>query len=229
MERVSIGAHARVEAGEVGANLGILSLGAGARIVGGASAFEIHLRPGAGARRLNCLFIQGFKGFCRNVTIPLSSETLPLVQAIPGVTEVLVPGGRFSLPVAPASYGRIRVQRKGTLLLSGGAYTARQLLLAPSARLLCQSDCEISVSDRVRLGAGAAVRAANVDPVATLRINVLGPKSAAAVVTGTHSAVSGIVYAPTGAVTLGAAGRYIGTFIGRTVAVRPHAHLRFEQ
>src|SRR5262249_59485916 len=59
MERVTIGSHARVEAGEVGTNLGVLSLGAGARILGGASAFEIHVRPGAGARRLNCLFIQG--------------------------------------------------------------------------------------------------------------------------------------------------------------------------
>lgn len=229
MDSVTLGPHVRVEAGEVGANLGILSLGAGSRVIGGASAFEIRVRPGARARRINCLFIHGSKEFCRNVDIPLSSEALPLVQPIPGVLEIRVPRGTFSIPVDAGHYGRIRVERHATLLLEGGSYDARQLILEPNARLSCQTDCQISLSERVRLGARSAVRTANVDPTPVLQINVLGGQRGVPFATGARSRVSGIVYAPTGTVRLGPGGRYQGTFIGRDVVVRSGARLRFEQ
>lgn len=228
VERVVLEAHVRIEAGDVGANLGTVRLGPGTRVAGSAAAYSVRVAPGVVARRLFCLFLDGpSKSFCRDVTIPLVTEALPLVQVLPGASEVRVPARGFTAPLEPGAYGTVQVAAHGNLLFKGGRYDVRAMRLGPHARVLCQTECDLAVGGRIRLGADAAVRAAETAHPATLHVEVVGGSHGPAFRAGPGSAFSGVVYAPTSDVILGAGGRYQGSFIGRRVLVRPGAHVRF--
>jgi hypothetical protein len=229
LKQVRLGPGVEVFSGDVGANVGTLFIGPGARVGGNVAAFSIRLAKGARvARRVFCLFLDGTTSVqCRGpVSVPLvPAAALPPVVAAPGRTPVRVAAERIAGPMAAGAYGRVRLGAHAGLLLSGGTYTLRALRLGPHAELVCAAACRIEVLDTVRLSASAQVGPAPGLADTAVEIDIAAGGPVPALRTGPGTAVTGIVYAPAGAVVLGGKGRYEGSFVGATVRVGADAQV----
>ncbi len=229
LSQTRLGPGVEVFSGDVGANVGTVTIGAGARVGGNVAAFSIRLAQGARvARRLFCLFLDGATSTqCRAaVTVPLvAPAALPPVTAAPGRTAVRVAAGRIAGPLGPGAYGRVHLGGHAGLLLAGGTYALRALRLGRHAELVCATACRLAVLDPVRLGARAQLSPAPGLPDTALEIDVAAGGSAPAFRTGPGATVTGIVYAPAGGLVLGGQGRYEGSFVGATVRVGADAQV----
>jgi hypothetical protein len=229
LTQTRLGPGVEVFSGDVGANVGTVTIGAGARVGGNVAAFSIRLAQGARvARRLFCLFLDGTTSTqCRAaVTVPLvASAALPPVTAAPGRTAVRVAAGRIAGPLGPGAYGRVHLGGHAGLLLAGGTYALRALRLGRHAELVCAAACRLEVLDPVRLGARAQLSPAPGLADTTLEIDVAAGGPGPAFRTGPGATVTGIVYAPAGGLVLGGQGRYEGSFVGATVRVGADAQV----
>ncbi len=229
LSQTRLGPGVEVFSGDVGANVGTVTIGAGARVGGNVAAFSIRLAQGARvARRLFCLFLDGATSTqCRAaVTVPLvAPAALPPVTAAPGRTAVRVAAGRIAGPLGPGAYGRVHLGGHAGLLLAGGTYALRALRLGRHAELVCATACRLAVLDPVRLGARAQLSPAPGLPDTALEIDVAAGGSAPVFRTGPGATVTGIVYAPAGGLVLGGQGRYEGSFVGATVRVGADAQV----
>src|SRR5579885_2837080 len=212
LTQTRLGPGVEVFSGDIGANVGTVTIGAGARV----------------ARRLFCLFLDGTTSTqCRAaVTVPLvAPAALPPVTAAPGRIAVRVAAGRIAGPLGPGAYGRVHLGGHAGLLLTGGTYALRALRLGRHAELVCAAACRIAVLDPVRLGARAQLSPAPGLADTALEVDVAAGGSAPAFRTGPGAAVTGIVYAPAGGLVLGGRGRYEGSFVGATVRVGADAQV----
>jgi cytoskeletal protein CcmA (bactofilin family) len=227
LEDVALRARARISGGDVAANRGAVTLGAGVRVAGAVAADTIRIRRGARAGDLFCRLIEGTPDVpCGSLTVPIVDvATLSLVQVVPGAAEVRVPARAGTAPLEPGAYGAVEVGARGRLLLAGGSYAVRSITIAAKGRLLCASPCRLAVQERVVLASGARVGVAAPLDARALRIDVEASGHGAAVTTRARATISGTVYAPGGNVVLGGAGRYEGAFIGRTVRVGAGARI----
>jgi len=227
LEDVSLQGRVRVSGGDVGANRGTVTLGAGSRVDGTVAADTIRVRRGARAGDFFCRLMEGSTAIpCGTLTLPVVDvATLSLVQVVPGAAEVRVPARAVTAPLDPGAYGAVKIGPRGRLLLAGGSYAVRSIAIAPKGRLLCAAPCRLAVQERVTLSPGARLGVVTPLDAHALRIDVEAGGHGAAVTTGAHSALTGTVYAPSGDVVLGGAGRYEGTFIGRSVKVGAGARI----
>src|SRR5579885_426021 len=100
LSQTRLGPGEEVFSGDVRANVGTVTIGAGARVGGNVAAFSIRLAQGARvARRLFCLFLDGATSTqCR------AAVTVPLVAPAAAFTWVGTRG--CSSPVAPTRCAR---------------------------------------------------------------------------------------------------------------------------
>ena len=226
LEDVSFQARVRVSGGDVGANRGTVTLGAGTRVAGTVAADTIRVRRGARAGDYFCRLMEGSTAVpCGTLTVPVVDvATLSLVQVVPGAAEVRVPARAVTAPLAPGAYGAVKIGAHGRLLLAGGSYAFRSIAIASRARLLCAAPCRLAVQERVVLSSSARLGVAAPLDARAVRIDVEAGRGAA-VTTGPRATIAAAVYAPAGDIVLGGAGRYEGAFIGRTVKVGARARI----
>jgi hypothetical protein len=226
LDDVTLGPGVRVEQGDVGANRGEVTIGAGARVAGSVAADTIRVRAGARVADLFCRLVIGPERFgCGALASPVVDvASLPLVQVVAGAAEVRVPAHARTAPLAAGAYAAVRVGTGGRLLLAGGDYAVRSIALGRGARLLCAGACRIAVEGRLVLRGHAVLAPAAPLDAHAVRID-LERGGAGAVVAGPGATIAGSIYAPSGDVVLGAGGRYTGGFVGRSVAVRADAHV----
>jgi hypothetical protein len=217
LDDVTVGPGARVDAGDVGANRGTVTLRRGARVAAGVVADTVRIAPGASAASLRCRLLLGRARFaCEALAGPVVDVTvLPLVQVLPGAAGVRVPRGGRAAPLAAGAYADVRVGSHAVLVLAGGDYAVRRITLAPRAQLACAAPCRIAVQDRVLLRPRAVLGpAAGVAPTA-VRVDVEGHGGLRA---RAHARVRADVYAPAGDVALGRA-RHAATVVARRIVV----------
>jgi hypothetical protein len=227
LEDVRLDAHVSLLGGDVGANRGTVRLGARTTVFQTAAADTIELGRGSRVGRLFCRTATGPAASpCEPFAGPvINSDRLPLVQVFPGAADVLVPARSNGVLLPAGAYGAVTVGARGHLLLDGGDYSMRSLLVRPRGSVLCLKRCRLSVERNAVLRARAALGVVEgLDPE-VLRVDVEGIDTRRAFDARHHSAVAGTVYAPYGDVRLGRRGRYAGTFLGRRVLVRERARI----
>jgi hypothetical protein len=211
----------RIEGGDVGANRGAVKLFAGARVDGKVLADEIvvHGRPRVGS--LVCRLLVGPRRLdCDPLATPVVDlRSLEIIQVVPGAAQVVVPANANAAPLAPGSYGDVRVGRRGRLLLAGGVYAVRSIRIGPRGRILCTGACRVSVQENVRIRPGGIIGAVAPLDAHAVRLDVEGSGRGPSFVSGASTDVNATVYAPDGIVVLGPNGRYSGAFVGETVRV----------
>ena len=227
LEDVTLREGVRVEAGDVGANVGTVILGRGVMVAGSVAADTIRLVRSARAGQLFCVVIEGPRKFsCQTVSVPIiDPANLGLVQVLPGAANIDLRPRQRTAPLPAGSYGTVRVGARAFLVLAGGTYTFESIRLRTRSRLLCAADCRLGVEGRVRLGRAAHVGTTTSEGTVSVRIEVQAHGHEPAVVAGPGSTIDAGVYAPAGGVVLGTAGQFTGSFIGRTVTVGPHAQV----
>lgn len=226
LEDVSLGAGVRVEAGDVVANVGTARLGPRAQVAGAVAADVIRLGRGADAGSLFCRLLVGGESFpCAPLSLPVvDASQLGLVQVLPGAAEVRVPRRARATPLSAGAWGRVAVGARGRLVLAGGDYAVRSIVLAPHASLLCAAPCRIGVQEGVRVGGRAVLGAAAPLEAGAVTVEIEG-RAGGGFRAHPHARVSALVYAPESRVTLGQMGVFQGTFVGRVVDVGPRARI----
>jgi hypothetical protein len=243
VDLVRIGPGVRVQPGAVGATVGTVRLAARAQVPGSVVAGSVRVARQVRVGRLFCQFVSGgafgtgvvggptvggspIPG-CIQLATPVVDPTLLVpVTVTPGVSDVTLGPRTSTAPLAQGAYGALKVGRGSLLQLAGGAYQVRSVRLAPTARLVCVNDCRLGVAENVRLGPKAQLGAMRGLAPERVRVDVAAGTIGAAFRTGPHAVVSGTVFAPTAPVILGPNGDYQGAFVGSTVVVRPHSHVR---
>jgi hypothetical protein len=142
-----------------------------------------------------------------------------------GDADLGIPPRTGGAPVLPGAFGAVSVGRGSLLQLAGGDYQMRSIRLARGAQLVCLAECRIGVAEGVRLGPRARLGAADGLPPARVRVDV-GAVDGVAFRTGSRAAVAATIFAPGGAVLLGADGDYRGAYVGRSVTVRARSRVR---
>lgn len=218
---------AKVERGDVGVNLGTLTLGPRVHVADMAAADTIVVKRHGrvGAFLCNVLTTSGSES-CTPLTLPLvPTNTLTLVQVLPGALTVEVGRDGPIAPLPPGDYGSVHVAGGAQLVLTGGAtpYNVRDVRVGPRGRIVCSSACTIAVRDAVMLAGN--VRVGGSATVAA-RIDVGGSGATPAFRAGPRAVVTADVYAPAGTLVLGGGGRYTGAFVGHSVKVGPRSKLR---
>jgi hypothetical protein len=218
---------ARVDHGDVGVNLGTLTLGPRVHVADMAAADTIvvkrHGRVGAFA--CNVLDATG-AGSCTPLTLPLvAADVLTLVQVLPGALTVDVERDGPVAPLPPGDYGSVHVASGAQLVLTGGVapYNVRDVRVGPRGRIVCTDTCTIAVRDQVTLAGNVRVGGS---PTVAARFDVGGSGATLAFRAGPRAVVDAVVYAPAGTVVLGGGGRYTGAFVGHSVKVGPRAKVR---
>jgi hypothetical protein len=227
LEEVRLDAHVALVGGDVGANRGTVRLGARTTVLETAAADTIALARGTRVGRLFCHTLTGpASSPCEPFVGPvIDSNRLPLVQVFPGAADVLVPPRANAVLLPEGAYGLVTVGSLGHLLLDGGNYSMRSLVVRRRASVLCLRRCRLSVQKNVALRARAVLGVvAGLGPE-VVRVEVESVDARRAFHARQRSAVAGTVYAPYGDVLLGRRGRYTGTFLGRRVLVRERARL----
>ena len=223
---VSIAGGAAVGAGDVGVNLGGLTLGPRAHVAGVVAADEITAARKSRAGGFFCNAIDSRSGAaCEPVTVPLvSSNALTIVQVLPGAISIDVGRDGPLAPLDPGDYGSVQVRSRAKLVLAGGdqAYNIRDLRIGPRGRLVCATACKIAVRDDVVLAGGVHLEGTK---GAAVRVDV-GGSGGNAFRAGPRARVTAVVYAPSGAIVLSGGGRYTGAFVGHSVRVGPRATVR---
>ncbi len=244
LDSVRLAPGARVQPGAVGATAGTVRLSTAAAAPGSVVAESVRLGRRARVGRLFCRLVSG-RGFgpgvvggptvggspnsgCRALTVPLVDPALLAPVAVaPGSADLAVPPRSGSEPVGAGAFGAVTVGRGGLLQLAGGAYQVRSIRLARSARLVCLDDCRIGVAEGVRLGARAQLgAAAGLIRPNRVRVDIAGATGRFAFWTGRRAIVAATIFAPAGAVVLGADGEYRGAYIGRSVVLQPRSRVR---
>jgi hypothetical protein len=227
LDDVSLGARIRVGAGDVGANRGSVRLGAAARVVGTVAADTVRLARGARTGGLVCnLLIASGSQSCTTLAQPVVDlAALHLLQVVPGAAEVRVPAQAATAPLGPGAYGNVRIGARGRLVLVGGDYAVRSLVVGARGRLSCAAPCRIAVLERVVLEPHAMLGPATGLDARAVRLDVEGRAARLSVVARPRTALAANVYAPQGEIRLGARGRYEGAFVGRAVTVGRAARL----
>lgn len=87
-----------------------------------------------------------------------------------GTTEVWVQTGEFTQPLAPGSYGRVRVLNGGTLRLAGGTYEFCELKTGRDAAVVTDGPTTMNVVKTVSVGSGAVVGPAGGVPIPTINL-----------------------------------------------------------
>jgi hypothetical protein len=221
LDDATLRANVHVEGGDVGANRGDVTLGPGSRVDGRVVADTIRVRGGARAGSLLCRLLVGTRRFdCETLATPVVDlRSLEIIQVTPGAADVVVPANANAAPLAPGSYGEVRVGRRGRLLLGGGVYAVRSIAIGARGRILCTGQCRISVQERVRLKSRSMVGAVAPLDAHAVRVDIEGSGRGASFTSGAKTTVDATIYAPDGAVILGRGGRYTGAFVGDTVRV----------
>jgi hypothetical protein len=125
--------------------------------------------------------------------------------------------------LAPGVYGRIKVERNATLVLTGGVYEFAALELDPEATLLYQAATELRIAGTMRSAQRARVVAGNGLSGSDLVIYVAG--TGTAVELGQHSVTHANIVAPNGTLWIRTRAQATGAFVGSTVVVSPHVTL----
>jgi hypothetical protein len=221
LEDVTLRPGVHVEGGDVGANRGEVTLRPGVRVDGKVLADTIVARGRPRAGSLVCRLLVGTRRFdCEALATPVVDlRSLEIVQVVPGAAQVVVPANANAAPLAPGSYGDVRVGRRGRLLLAGGVYSVRSIRIGPRGRILCTAACRVSVQEHVRLRRRALLGAAAPLDAHAVRIDVEGSRRRPSFTSGARTEVDATIYAPDGAVILGPNGHYTGAFVGETVRV----------
>jgi len=222
---VSLAGGVGVGAGDVGVNLGSLTLGPRAHVAGVVAADEITAAGKSRAGGFFCNVIDGRSGAACDPVPLVSSSTLTLVQVLPGAISIDVGRDGPLAPLDPGDYGSVHVQSRAKLVLAGGTepYNIRDLRIGPRGRLVCATSCRIAVRDDVVVAGGVHVEGTQ---GAAVRIDVGGGSGGAAFRAGPRARVTAVVYAPSGAIVLSGGGRYTGAFVGHSVRVGPRATVR---
>jgi hypothetical protein len=234
--RISHLAHveARADAGlplatQIGVNQGTIDVARGAVVRGVLASRTIRLQDeqvDLGAIELFCAK-RGTPGRffrCSPLSPPLvAGSLLPQVAVFAGKglvrPAILAPGK--DLPAG--RYGRLLVPTGKTMRLGGGTYAFSSVTVGEGATLECVTDCTIAVRFRVSLRPAAQIRSSQqTGGVATVRLLVQSDRGTT-FVTRTAAKITGIVYAPSATVRLGAFGTYIGSFIGRHITIGENA------
>lgn len=196
------------------------------------SADSASLSPGANVSGL---------AFCNDIDVKqggvlagpcISPVVLPILvvpqvppfSVSPDAPDLTVPGGEERAPVEE-EYGKVTVKPHGVLtFLTGLTVEIRELILEPGARLECQHTCDLRIVEQVRVGPNAYFGMSPwIGPEDfTVQISRQGGTGFLA---QAGSEVAAIVIAPGTAISLGANGRYMGTFVGKTINVGEGATL----
>ena len=221
LDDATLRANVHVEGGDVGANRGEVTLGPGSQVDGKVLAETIRVRGRARAGSLICQLLVGTRRLdCETLATPVVDlASLEIIQVLPGAADVIVPANANAAPLAPGSYGDVRVGRRGRLLLGGGVYSVRSITIGPRGRILCTGACRISVQENVRLKAHAVIGAVAPLDATGVRVDIEGSGRGKTFTSGARAEVDATIYAPDGDVVLGKNGRYTGAFVGSTVRV----------
>lgn len=191
-----------------------ISLGDGTALVAdapaigeGTSVFDLFANdlalvdPGATVRGLTTSFV------------PPVLALPPLPAFAPGVDPVTVERDETQV-LAPGAYGDVYVNRRGTLILPGGAYELASLRTNKLSKVFVEGPATINVAGRLYIGHlagfGASVTGLTPDQV---QVNVGGRS----VKFGPATHVAADVLAPLARMRLGRSFHGRGTFIGRQV------------
>ena len=111
LEDVALRPGVHVEGGNVGANRGKVTLGPRVRVDGTVLADTIVARGRPRAGSLVCRLLVGTRRLdCEALATPVVDlRSLVIVQVVPGAAQVLVPANANAAPLAPGSYGDVRV------------------------------------------------------------------------------------------------------------------------
>ena len=264
VDRVWLRANSRVVTGDVGANRAIPGVhrpwnadddgepDLQVEVIVGANA--VMLQPGSRVagdtvwlRTGASVFDVAHNELIRNRTAHVGGTiatpaALPLTQLptfpgiSPGDTDVVVRRDR-TVTLQPGRYRRIRVERSGTLILTGGLYQVLSIDLDDQATILVRGRTDLRV--KAELSGGWKVRIVadsshqGID-ASDIRISVGGTDAVcghdgfgpdgdnagpAAVHIGADSVVQANIHAPNGMVWLKARTTAIGAFIGRRVRI----------
>jgi hypothetical protein len=227
VESVRVGPGTRVQPGAVGATTGSVRLAAGAAVPGTVVADSIRIARATRVGRLLCRIVTGVPIVgCRTLTVPVVDPALLVPLAVTaGDADLGIPPRTGGAPVLPGAFGAVSVGRGSLLQLAGGDYQMRSIRLARGAQLVCLAECRIGVAEGVRLGPRARLGAADGLPPARVQVDV-GAVDGVAFRTGSRAAVAATIFAPGGAVLLGADGDYRGAYVGRSVTVRARSRVR---
>jgi hypothetical protein len=227
LEDATLAQGVQVTAGDVGANLGTVTLRTGVNVTGAVAADTVRISRGARVGGLFCTIIDGPRKFsCAGVPVPVvDPSNFPLVQVLPGAADVRLRPRQRRAALGAGNYGAVRLGTRAALTLAGGTYSFESMKLHHRSLLLCAANCEIGVQDRVVLAGGVHVGGTAADGSIVVRIEVQGGRPHTSFLAGAGSAVEATVYAPAGTVSLGSGGRFTGSFIGRSVTVGSRAHV----
>ena len=228
----------------VGANTAVLQ--AGSRVMGD----TVWLRARASVVDVvhNELVRSRTSKIAGTVSTPVSLPlvTLPALPDIsPGSADIIVRRDKM-MTLAPGRYRRIQLERRGTLILTGGQYQVQSIDLDEGASVLARAATELQVKSEVNAGAKVRIM---VDPSApaltgsSFTIVVAGRDDEcrhdglvpdgdnagqSVVHVGAESTVRANVYAPNGLVWLKAGTSATGAFIGRRVRIGEGVTLKLE-
>ena len=208
--------------GDVGSNNGTATVGKNVLVAGSVVGRIIKLRSGAKPSALFCLLLQGkvSNQACQAVTLPVvSTVQLPPVQVVPGSMLVKVPKSSSTSPIPAGAYGKVKVASNATLLLAGGTYVFKSILVGSNGQLVCADACEIGVADTVKLKSKAVLGGTGGTRAEQIRVNVAKTSKNTVFAAGKQTTVSAVVYAPGGRVELGNHGNFVGAFVGSVVNV----------
>jgi len=225
LEEVTIGGGAVVTGNPVGVNVGTLTVRPHARLAAAAAA-QIAVGGGVRIGKAYCQSIDGHTSVqCLAVALPLVDPgTLGLVQVLPGAASVDAKRGDTLAPLPPGSYGDATLGGGARLTLTGGVYQFRSLALKPHARLLCQADCTVAVRDAVTVRGGATLGPATKGGAGRVALNLQA--TGRALDLGPHARLTGVAYAPSGAIRVGGGGRIDGSLVARAIELRPHVRVQ---
>jgi hypothetical protein len=235
VDEIQLGARVSLESGNLGVNdgpdgsrSGELSLGASAWLAPNTTLSADSVSLSSGSR-------VGGLAFCNDIDVkpgavlsaPCVSPLVLPVLAIPTIDSLSVDAEAPDL-VVPAGeeralnaeeYGKVTVKSEGTLtLLTGLEVELWELILEPGARLECQQACSLRVVSLVRVGPNAYFGTSPWIGPQNFLVEI-GRQGGTGFVAQAGSGVAAIVIAPGTGVSLGANGRYMGTFVGKTISV----------
>ncbi len=224
LEGVHLGARTQVQ-GDVGTNAGDVTLRHGVHVDGSVGGEDIILRRGSRTGAIFCVQVQGGTGNCQRLPDPVvASANLPVVQVSPGSEDVTLRPRARRVPLEAGRWRDIRLSPHAELMLEGGVYSVRSLVVGRDSTLVCLAPCQIDVRGDVTLG-----RRAQLTLLAGTggdgSISVQGAGTQGAFVAGRGARITAAVYAPTGPVLIGPRARVVGSLVGRSIDIGPRSRL----
>jgi hypothetical protein len=138
--------------------------------------------------------------------LPLTDPFCPVPEFMCGTSAVRVDGGSVMGPLAPGSYGTVRILNGGTLRLAPGTFDFCELRTGRRTSILTTGPTTINVVGKVRLANGSVFGPVSGAPTPIL--NVLGSQ----VRIGAGSELQAYISAPGALLTVGRLGHLVGSF-----------------